>query len=135
MAPTILRMHLLKLGLAQLSKKVSRGAAFGDYDNDGDIDIFLNNSNQPATLLRNEGGNSNHWLTIQPIGTRKQCCRVLARRIVRESRRTYRFSKRFGAVQVTFHKAISESTLDLAENSEIDTLEIHWQSGRTKAVF
>ena len=57
------------VGLTQLSKRVSRGAAFGDYDNDGDIDIFLNNSNQPATLLRNEGGNKNHWLAIQPIGT------------------------------------------------------------------
>ena len=35
-----------EVGLTHLPKKVSRGAAFGDYDNDGDIDIFLNNSNQ-----------------------------------------------------------------------------------------
>ena len=58
------------VGLTRFPKKVSRGAAFGDYDNDGDIDIFLNNSNQRATLLRNEGDHSNHWLTVQPIGTR-----------------------------------------------------------------
>jgi Fe-S cluster assembly iron-binding protein IscA len=53
-----------------LPKKVGRGAAFGDYDNDGDIDIFLNNSNQTANLLRNDGGNRNHWLMIKTVGTK-----------------------------------------------------------------
>ena len=73
----------VEVGLAQLPKQVSRGAAFGDYDNDGDIDIFLNNSNQPATLLRNEGGNGNHWLTIQPIGTESNVSDLGARIVVK----------------------------------------------------
>ena len=50
-------------------KKVSRGTAFGDYDNDGDIDILITNSNQTPDLLRNDSINSNHWLIIETIGT------------------------------------------------------------------
>jgi enediyne biosynthesis protein E4 len=57
-------------GFDKLPRKVGRGAAFGDYDNDGDIDIFLNNSNQTANLLRNDGGNTNHWLMIQTVGAK-----------------------------------------------------------------
>jgi len=43
---------------------VGRGAAVGDYDNDGDLDILINNLNGPAKLLRNEGGTGNHWLMV-----------------------------------------------------------------------
>ncbi len=43
---------------------VGRGAACGDYDNDGDLDLLINNLNGPAKLLRNDGGNRNHWLTV-----------------------------------------------------------------------
>ncbi len=50
-------------------KKVSRGAAFGDYDNDGDVDIYIVNSNQVATFLRNDGGNQNNWIMIKTVGT------------------------------------------------------------------
>ncbi len=45
-------------------KCVSRGVAVGDYDNDGDLDILVNNLNEPPRLLRNDGGNRNHWLTV-----------------------------------------------------------------------
>lgn len=43
---------------------VGRGAACGDYDNDGDLDLLINNLNGPAKLLRNDGGNRNRWLTV-----------------------------------------------------------------------
>lgn len=43
---------------------VGRGAAFGDYDNDGDVDVFVVNHNGPGVLLRNEGGNRRHWLGV-----------------------------------------------------------------------
>ncbi len=52
----------------------SRGAAFGDYDNDGDIDVLVLNLNDPPSLLRNDGGNSQNWITIKLIGT--QCNRT-----------------------------------------------------------
>jgi hypothetical protein len=47
---------------------VSRGAAFADIDNDGDMDAFVSNNNQRPFLLRNDGGNRNHWLAIKTIG-------------------------------------------------------------------
>ena len=47
-----------------------RGAAFADLDDDGDIDIVIANLDAEPTLLRNEGGNANHWLTVSLRGTR-----------------------------------------------------------------
>ena len=46
----------------------SRGASFGDLDNDGDIDIVVSNCNGPAYVIRNEGGNRNHWIGLELQG-------------------------------------------------------------------
>src|SRR5437016_5522881 len=48
--------------------EVSRGAAFGDLDNDGNIDVLITNNNGPARLLLNQVGNRNHWLGLRLIG-------------------------------------------------------------------
>lgn len=48
----------------------ARGAAFGDLDNDGDIDAVVVDYNGPVHLLRNQGGNRNHWITLDLRGTR-----------------------------------------------------------------
>ena len=48
---------------------VSRGSAFGDYDNDGDWDIFVVNLDDKATLMRNDGGNKSNWLYVRLVGT------------------------------------------------------------------
>ncbi|MEO2004368.1 MAG: CRTAC1 family protein [Candidatus Poribacteria bacterium] len=48
---------------------VGRGAAFGDYDDDGDVDALISNSNQPAVLLRNDGGSERNWLRVVVEGT------------------------------------------------------------------
>ncbi|RKU39613.1 hypothetical protein C6496_00450 [Candidatus Poribacteria bacterium] len=117
-----------EVGLTQLPRKVSRGAAFGDYDNDGDIDVFLNNSNQPATLLRNEGGNNNHWLMLQLIGTQSNVSAIGTKVFVKAGDLSLFREVRSGA------SYLSQSDLrvhfGLGENSEVDTLEVHWQSGR-----
>jgi hypothetical protein len=47
----------------------SRGAAFGDYNNDGGIDALILNMNDPPSLLRNEGGNSQNWIKLKLTGT------------------------------------------------------------------
>ncbi|HUU15287.1 MAG TPA: CRTAC1 family protein [Terriglobia bacterium] len=48
----------------------SRGCAFGDYDNDGDVDVLVLNMNDPPSLLRNDGGNKNNWIKIKLLGTK-----------------------------------------------------------------
>jgi hypothetical protein len=52
----------------------SRGAAFGDYNNDGDMDVVILNMNDLPSLLRNEGGNKQNWIKIKLVGT--QCNRT-----------------------------------------------------------
>ncbi len=47
----------------------SRGAAFGDYDNDGDVDALVLNMNDLPSLLRNDGGNAKNWIKIKLVGT------------------------------------------------------------------
>ena len=51
-------------------KKSSRGAAFGDFDNDGDIDVLVMNMGEPPSLLRNDLKSANHWLKVELQGTR-----------------------------------------------------------------
>ena len=48
-------------------KYVGRGAAFADFDNDGDIDILMNTINDTPCLLRNDGGNRQNWLKVVPV--------------------------------------------------------------------
>jgi enediyne biosynthesis protein E4 len=49
---------------------VARGAAYADFDRDGDLDVLISQNNGPAVLLRNDGGNRNNWVTIRLNGTR-----------------------------------------------------------------
>jgi len=62
------------MGSGISEKYSSRGAAFGDYDNDGDMDALVLNMNDLPSLLRNHGGNANNWIKIKLIGT--QCNRT-----------------------------------------------------------
>jgi hypothetical protein len=48
----------------------SRGAAFGDYDNDGDVDVLIMNMNEPPSLLRNDTPRGNGWIAFRLVGTR-----------------------------------------------------------------
>lgn len=57
-------------GPALAERHSSRGATFGDFDNDGDIDVVVWNRNEPPSLLRNDLKSSNHWLQLRLAGTR-----------------------------------------------------------------
>ena len=52
------------------TKQVGRGAAFGDYDNDGDMDVLVTNCGGPARLARNDGGSRRNWSMIRAVGER-----------------------------------------------------------------
>jgi hypothetical protein len=57
------------LGAAFQQPMVGRGAAYGDYDGDGDLDIAITANNGPARLLRNDGGNANKFVRVRTVGT------------------------------------------------------------------
>lgn len=60
----------------------SRGCAFGDFDNDGDVDILIVNLNEPPSLLRNDLRGTHHWLKVKLIGTKSNRSAIGARVIV-----------------------------------------------------
>jgi hypothetical protein len=66
-------------GEAILAENVGRGCAFGDFDNDGDVDIVVNNLDGPPTLLRNEGGTGNASILVKCVGTRSNRSAIGAR--------------------------------------------------------
>ncbi|MDE3180540.1 MAG: CRTAC1 family protein, partial [Acidobacteriota bacterium] len=57
------------MGPGITARHSSRGCAFGDYDNDGDLDVLVLNMNEMPSLLRNEGGNRKNWIKLKLIGT------------------------------------------------------------------
>ena len=59
-----------KSGAPFQQPRTTRGVAFGDLDNDGFIDIVMNCNDEPAVILRNQGGNGNHWLAVNTVGTK-----------------------------------------------------------------
>ena len=113
-------------GLALL--RSARGVAFGDFDNDGDLDIVVNNMNDTPTLLRNEGGNKNRWLKVKTIGTRSNRTGIGARvRVVADSHSQIDEVRSGGSY-------ISQSDLrlhfGLGSAIKADLVEIRWPSGQ-----
>jgi enediyne biosynthesis protein E4 len=70
-------------GPAIASRHVSRGCAFGDFDNDGDLDMLIMNRNEPPTLLRNDAPAGNHWIKVRLEGTKSNRSAIGARVLVR----------------------------------------------------
>ena len=69
-------------GPAIASRHVSRGCAFGDFDNDGDLDILIMNRNEPPTLLRNDAPRGNHWIKVRLEGTKSNRSAIGSRVLV-----------------------------------------------------
>ena len=75
------------------AENLGRGCAFGDFDNDGDVDVLVNNLDGPPTLLRNDGGNRNNWISIKCVGTRSNRSAIGTRVKVIDRRRTARSTR------------------------------------------
>jgi hypothetical protein len=117
------------LGPAFNVKQVARGAAYGDFDRDGDLDILISNNQGPARLLRNDGGNRNHWLTIRTVGTTSNRDGIGA--VVKVTTST-------GTEWQTVHSGSSYCsqsalalTFGLGADTAAKTIEIAWPSGAT----
>jgi hypothetical protein len=108
--------------------RVSRGAAIADFDNDGDLDILVNNCGQQPQLLRNDGGNANHWVEIFLIGTKSNRDGVGARLKVVAGDLVL-FDQRKGGMS---YQSAQDPRLHfgLGAHSSVDSLEILWPSGR-----
>lgn len=66
----------------------SRGCAFGDFDNDGDLDILIVNRDEPPSLLRNDLTGKHHWLKVHLIGVKSNRSAIGARVLVHYGRKT-----------------------------------------------
>ena len=107
--------------------RVSRGAAIGDFDNDGDLDILINNCGQAPQLLRNDGGNANHWLEILLIGTKSNRDGVGARVKVTAGDLLLDDQRKGG---MSYQSAQDPRLhFGLGQRSSVESIEIVWPSG------
>ena len=106
---------------------MSRAAAFGDYDNDGDIDVLINNNGQEAELLRNDGGNRKHWLQLRLIGTKSNRDGIGARvKVTAEDLVQYEQQKGGMSYQAAHDPRLH---FGLGERTKVDRVEVRWSSG------
>jgi enediyne biosynthesis protein E4 len=109
----------------------SRGVAFGDFDNDGDLDILIMNQNEPPTLLRNDVTGNRHWLKVKLIGVKSNRSAIGAQVIAS-------YGERKHAKAVTAQSAylsVSDSRLHFGLGQEKTAdLEIRWPNGGVEKV-
>ena len=119
-------------GPAFLEKHSSRGAAFGDFDNDGSVEIAINNQNEPPSLLKQTARPPGHWVILKLIGTRSNRSAIGARvKLVANGHAQYGEVRSGGSY-------LSQNDLrlhfGLASATNIDRIEISWPSGTRQAL-
>ena len=125
--------HVTKeVGGALVIEKSSRGAAFGDYDNDGDIDALVVNMNDTPTLLRNDTPRTRHWITLRLVGTKSNGDAIGAKVIVESAGRRQTAIVR-GDGSYMSHSDV-RAHFGLGEATKVSRVEIRWPSGLVQNV-
>jgi hypothetical protein len=119
-------------GEALRRENLGRGCAFGDFDNDGDVDVIVNNLDGPPTLLRNDGGNRNHSILIKCLGTRSNRSAIGTRATLTAGGRRQIDEVMSGSSYYSQNDLRLHFGLGRAEKAEM--LELAWPSG-TKQAF
>jgi hypothetical protein len=114
-------------GLRKIPNKVGRGTAFGDYDNDGDMDVLVTNKNDFPTLWRNDGGDDRNWITIRTEGVKSNRPGFGARITARTDRMQQVFEVRTSGSFLSSSDPRVHIGIDDAKEADI---EIRWPSGQ-----
>ncbi|MDE0016250.1 MAG: CRTAC1 family protein [Candidatus Poribacteria bacterium] len=111
---------------------VGRAAATADYDNDGDTDIVIMNSNQHAVLLRNDGGNANNWIGIKLIGSQSNRDGIGAKVTVSTADMTQMREIKSGSSYAS--GSDTRLLFGLGENQRVEKIVIVWQGSTTQVL-
>jgi hypothetical protein len=115
------------LGAPFAIERVARGAAYGDIDNDGDLDILVTNNGQTAELLRNDGGNARSWLQLDLRGRSSNRSAIGARVTVRAGGVTQRDTVRSGSSYCS--QSMLRLHFGLGAAAVADEVEVRWPGG------
>lgn len=106
---------------------VARGAAYADFDRDGDLDLAFSTNHGPAHLFRNDGGNANHWLHLKLTGTRSNRSAIGAKVTVESAGGRQTQTVYSGASYCS--QSELGLTFGLGRDPKATTIEIEWPSG------
>jgi enediyne biosynthesis protein E4 len=122
-----------KSGAALSQRVVARGAAYGDFDNDGDLDLLITTNNGPARLLRNDGGNENHAVRIRAIGTTSNRDAIGAKvRVVLDNGSVLWRMVKTGSSYCS--QSELPVTIGLGARTAVTSVEVTWPTGRKETV-
>ncbi len=120
------------VGDALKTRIVGRGAAYADYDHDGDLDMVVTTSYGRALLLRNDGDLHNHWLSVHLVG--KQANRSGYGAKVYLDAGGSRHLREYGVSGAYLSQSAPEAWFGLGQIAAVDRIEIQWPGGRHQVV-